>query len=760
MQIAFCIFKYFPYGGIQRDLMKLARECLARGHSVRIYVARWDAPLPDQALGIQVVVAPVKALTNHRRYERFAAWVLGHLRRHPVHVVVGMNKMPGLDVYYAGDSSFQEKARTQRGAAYRLLPRYRHFVAFERAVFDAAVTTRILTISDQQTPLFRKYYGTPADRFHPLPPGIDADRRAPHDVTHVRAEFRREFMLKDDDLLLLFIGSGFIKKGLDRALLAFRALPAPLSRRTKLFVIGHDNAEPFRRMANRLGVGGRVRFFAGRDDIPRFLFGADGLVLPAYDENAGMVIIEAMIAGLPALVTGNCGYAHFLRDAGAGIVLEQPFDQQRLDAALVELLSSAERQRWRANGLKMADEPAIYQLAERAVDVIERAAVEKRPVLAFALWRLPAGARRRDLLQITAACRDRGYHVRIYAPAWEGEKPMGIEVVELTGCGIAGRLCSWRFARLVKQDLAWRPASGLVGFDPMRGLDVYIAADGLLEGHAGSGCDSALRSGGVSSLLSRLGRKVFGTGPTSLIIVIGPLQGQRTGSVCGIAADRVEVLPPGIPRDRRRPDDAEAVRAALRSEFAIGEADLLILFRGADFVTQGLDRTLMAVASLPESVLQRVQLFVLGAGDSRAHVRLAKTLGIAARVRFFPDREDVTRFLLGSDVLVYPAHTAMPLESEAAALLEAVVAGLPVIATDVCALSSYVARADAGTLVASPFRQETLNVRLAEVLQDAARRQRWSENGARFGRDARLHDMASHAAELIEERIGGKPVSA
>jgi UDP-glucose:(heptosyl)LPS alpha-1,3-glucosyltransferase len=161
MQIAFCLFKYFPFGGIQRDVMKLSDECRKRGHQIRVYVAKWDAPERDD---IEVFVAPVKALTNHVLYERYAAWVADHIEKHPVDLVVGLNKMPGLDVYYAGDSCYEEKARTQRGSIYRLLPRYKHFYKFERAVFNRCSTTQILTISDNQIPFFRKHYATPVDR--------------------------------------------------------------------------------------------------------------------------------------------------------------------------------------------------------------------------------------------------------------------------------------------------------------------------------------------------------------------------------------------------------------------------------------------------------------------------------------------------------------------------------------------------------------------------------------------------------------------
>ena len=370
MKIAFCIFKYFPFGGIQRDLMKMVAECRSRGHGVRIYAIHWrdDGPLPD---GVDLKLVPVKALANHRLYERFADWVRDDLKAEPVDLVVGMNKMPGLDAYYAGDSCYQDKARTQRSHWYRLLPRYRSLLRSERAVFDADADTEILTISDAQTPIYRRYYQTPAERFHPLPPGIERSRTAPADRSAIRGRMRASLGVGEAECLLLFIGSGFIKKGLDRLLKGLKALPSEVIARTWLYVLGDDNAEAFRRLAARLGIGERVRFMGGRPDVPDFLFAADGFVLPAYDENAGMAILEAMIAGTPALVTENCGYARYLREARAGLITPTPYDQGTFNAQLAELITSDERADWARNGEALADDERIYQLAQRAVDRFE-----------------------------------------------------------------------------------------------------------------------------------------------------------------------------------------------------------------------------------------------------------------------------------------------------------------------------------------------------------------------------------------------------
>lgn len=286
--------------------MRIALECQRRGHDIRVYTLIWEGDVPD---GFEVLVAPVRSIFNHRRNEKFTAWVRADLDRRPVQRVIGFNKMPGLDVYYAADACFEEKAQTLRNPLYRQWGRYRHFAGYERAVFDPASKTEILMISEVQQPLFVKHYGTQAERFHLLPPGISQDRRAPANAADVRAEFRREFGLEEDDLLLVQIGSGFKTKGLDRSLKALSALPKALRRRTRLIAIGQDDPKPFLLQIAALGLNDQVQILKGRSDIPRFLLGADLLIHPAYNENTGTVLLEALVSGLPVLVTDVCGYA-------------------------------------------------------------------------------------------------------------------------------------------------------------------------------------------------------------------------------------------------------------------------------------------------------------------------------------------------------------------------------------------------------------------------------------------------------------------
>ncbi len=749
MKFAFCVFKYFPFGGISRDLERIARESLARGHTVRVYTLSWEGPSLD---GVDVVVAPVKGLTNHTRYARFAQWVAEHLREYPVDLVIGMNKMPGIDVYYAGDSCYEEKSQTQRNWAYRMSPRYRLFSSFERAVFGRESETEILTISEVQTPLYRRHYGTQWERLHALPPGIDRSRRAGPGHAEVRRALREEFGIGHDERLVLFVGSGFIKKGLDRAIAAFGALPIPLRRASRLFVIGEDNAKPFEKHIARLGLTDRITFLRGRDDVPRFLFSADALLLPAYDENTGTVILEAMIAGLPVLATENCGYAHYVEQANAGLIVHIPYEQQVLNDKLVEMLTSPERDRWRRNGIAFGDRPEIYRLVESAVDRLEAFASgryrrpEPKPEMAFCLLRyFPHGGMQRDFMRTALRCQELGFRIRIYALSWVGRIPDGMDVIIVPAHGFANHRRYARYAKRVAAALEAQPVVCVVGFNAMPGLDVYYAGDACYAAKVDSRTHGPNWHNARHRYFADAERVVFGRGGRTKIMLIAENQRAAFERHYATAPQRFVLLPPGITRDRMAPDNAEEVRENLRAELGVSADQLLLLMVGSAFINNGLDRSLIALAQLPEHLKRRTRLIAIGHDNPRSFARMAQRLRIGDRFTVLPGRDDIPRFLQAADLLLHPAYS----ETGGSVLLEAIVAGLPSIATDVCGHAPFVERAVAGRLVASPFRQESFNGMVEDALEDEAQRALWRRNGIEFGRTTDLYSLPECAAACI-----------
>ena len=369
MHLAFALFKYFPHGGLQRNFRRITELALERGHRVDVYTLAWSGWTPDHP-NLQVEVMKVPGWRNHTRYRHFGNRLQERLAKSRPDRVVGFNKMPGLDVYYNADPCFMERAQA-RHPLYRWSGRYRQHAAFEQAVFRADARNHILLLSEAEKPLFQRWYGTPDDRFHLMPPYVSADRFAGPEAPGIGAGLRQELGLGEGDRMLLMVGSDFRRKGVDRSIRALAALPEAQRQRSHLYVLGKGRAATLEALARRLGVAQQVHFLQGRDDVARFLFAADLLLHPAYQENTGTAIVEAIAAGLPTLVTGNCGYAFHVERAGCGQVLAPPFSQPAMDEALAAMIESPERPRWRDNALAYARRTELGSRAEHALRVIE-----------------------------------------------------------------------------------------------------------------------------------------------------------------------------------------------------------------------------------------------------------------------------------------------------------------------------------------------------------------------------------------------------
>ncbi|WP_085247315.1 glycosyltransferase family 4 protein [Gilliamella mensalis] len=367
MQLAFCIYKYFPFGGLQRDFLQIAKACQAQGHHVRIYVMAWQG---DKPTGFDVVLVPQKGWSNHSRNQSYYHWVKAHLQANPVDCVVGFNKMPGLDVYFAGDTCFAEKV-SHKGFLYKWSKRCKHYLAFEDAVFNQHSQTKIMVLTKQQISDFEHYYHTDPSRFYLLPPGIAQDRQYHSESNAKGKQFRQANQIDEHSFVIVQIGSDFKRKGVDRSLTAIAALPCDLKQKVTFLVVGQDKPDTYQKLAVKLGIEHQVRFFAGRNDIPDFLFAADLLLHPARQEAAGMVLVEGLAAGVPVIVSGISGYAYHIHDANAGVILADPFVQADLNHAVQNAITDHDQLlAWHNNAIDYGKTADLYHLAQRAADII------------------------------------------------------------------------------------------------------------------------------------------------------------------------------------------------------------------------------------------------------------------------------------------------------------------------------------------------------------------------------------------------------
>ena len=368
MRIAFAIFRYFPFGGLQCDMLRIAEELLRRGHEVTVFCRHWEGERPA---GIRIVELRTGGYSNHSRAARFADAFRRELAKGGFDCSVAFNRFGGADFYFAADNPFYLTALRSVGRFWsRILPRYRAFIAQEREVFAPESKTVILGITRRQLIAFRHIYHTQESRCRLLPPGINPDRRRPPDAEARREKKRAELGLAPDEIMLLEVGSAFRTKGVDRAITALASLPDEPRDHTRLFVAGYGKEKPYLKLARRLGIDDRVKLLGGRKDVTDLLLAADLLLHPARNEATGTVLLEAIAAGTPVLCTSNCGFAPYV-DAAGQVTLHLPFHQRELNRALLLTIATQERlAELKREAIAYGADADFYRRHEVAADII------------------------------------------------------------------------------------------------------------------------------------------------------------------------------------------------------------------------------------------------------------------------------------------------------------------------------------------------------------------------------------------------------
>ena len=366
MTIAFALYKYFPFGGLQRDFLRIALECQKQGHKIRVYTTSWQGDKPE---GFDIKFLRASGTANHTKMLDFQNRIQADLKGEPATLLVGFNKMAGLDVYYASDTCFKEKVLNEKGLWYRLTSRCRAYLALEKSVFSPENNTLILTLTQHQNDIFQKLYQTQPERFHLLPLGIEKNTQV-NKQQSIRKKILEGLKIDNDSEVLLLVGSSFKTKGLDRAINALANLPSEQLKKTVLLVCGNDKPVHYIQQARKLGCHNNIRFLGARKDIQQVMLASDLLVHPALTESAGMVLLEAVAAGLPVLATDHCGYAPYIKKAEAGLLAATPFDQKAFNHQLLQMTNQEARKEWRESALRFAATNDLYSQHAKAAALI------------------------------------------------------------------------------------------------------------------------------------------------------------------------------------------------------------------------------------------------------------------------------------------------------------------------------------------------------------------------------------------------------
>lgn len=311
--------KYNPAGGAERFVSR-ALQALTQQHalSVSLIARNWE-----KLEGIAECRVNPFYLGSLWRDWGFAWSARRRWQQEGFDLVQSHERIPGCHIFRAGDGVHRHWLQLRRrhlgwfGRLSLLLNPYHHYVQYaEKAMFQHPDLRLVVCNSHMVKQEIQQYFDLPDQRFAIVYNGVDTAQFYPGLQQQYRVDMRKQYGIPASAPVMLYVGSGFERKGVARALQVLQKFPE-----IHLVVVGGDkHAARYHVLAERLGMKARVRFTGAQGDVKPFYGMADAFILPTLYDPFPNVCVEAMAAGLPVFTTTTCGSAELLTNGRNGWV--------------------------------------------------------------------------------------------------------------------------------------------------------------------------------------------------------------------------------------------------------------------------------------------------------------------------------------------------------------------------------------------------------------------------------------------------------
>ena len=381
LKIAILIKRFLRTGGAEKYAMEVVRR-LALDHDVHVFAHEWvfDGPEP---------------MTFHKipRVCRKPAWVnqlfFSYFCRKAVasgfDVVHSFEKVPTFDVMTVQSPCFKSPDLTGAGRWGKgvdwvrtiFSPRKLAWRWLEARQFADDGVRMIIAVAEKVQRNVQACYGLSDDSFRLAYTGVDVPEMMRGYSRQELDGIRTQLGLSADDVVALFVGTEFKRKGLDALLQGFSLVPRG---KLKLLIAGGGGGklEHYKSLTEKMQLGGEVRFLGLVQDIERIYPVADMYILPTLADPCPLAPLEAMAAGVATIMSASDfnGSAELIRNREA-LLLSDPRNPQEIANALMSLTDRPVRQALAEKGRQLVRQFTWDKTAAETLSAY-RAVIQRR----------------------------------------------------------------------------------------------------------------------------------------------------------------------------------------------------------------------------------------------------------------------------------------------------------------------------------------------------------------------------------------------
>lgn len=341
-------------GGLEKHAARIARAFHDRGSQVTVLTTEASSRNFSSFPNFTCVEAPLSRWPSFLRMEQFDSFVCTWLKKHSPDLIFGMDRNRIQTHIRAGNGVHKAYLKTRMNTEgiwkYKLCqinPLHRKILELEKSAFTYTGLRKIFSNSHMVKKEIMDFYSVEDQKIEVIHNGVEWSEMEPDfsEWPSQRPQIAKRLGLDLNLFQFLFIGNGYLRKGLDVLL---RAIGSMTHKDFQFSIVGKDrHLDSYKSKAAKMGLQNTVHFFGPQSNIRPFYQLADSLVIPSFYDPFANVTVEALAMGL-FVVSSQSNGGHEILTPQNGAIIENLLN---IDSIVDSLTKAIKRKKTQESSL-------------------------------------------------------------------------------------------------------------------------------------------------------------------------------------------------------------------------------------------------------------------------------------------------------------------------------------------------------------------------------------------------------------------------